>query len=374
MVQWRRDGGGSLIADALKRVCARQPEYQSGNTVPMQERGALIRHVIPAELRALEPTLRSALADFGNDFDIGASDGIGRKTEAPWVRFFSARMSPTPRDGYYVVLHFAADGSAVYVTVGCGSTTWGNGELRPVSDGELMDRTNLARQLIRDSFGSLSPFDDIISLGARASLPRTFEKATAIAKRIPVGSLERTDIPELLVLAADRLRVVYEGQRSGKAFRAVDLAELELETIARPTRGSAAGQGFRLSMTERRAIEMRAMTVAREWLEAEGFTVVDKSRSSPFDYEASNGSGILKVEVKGTTAAADGAIFMTRNEVELHRNERGSTALIVVHGITLKQIDGVPIASGGAISAELGWDISIWDQIPLAFKLTRPVS
>lgn len=337
----------------------------------MQERGQLIRQVLPARIRDTEEELRTALGKFGGEFNVGASDGIGRKTEAPWVRFFAKSMSPTPRDGFYVVIHFAADGSAVFVTVGCGSTIWANGDLRPVSDEELKERTDWARQIIQERFGSTHPFDDEIALGAQAPLPRTFEKATAIAKRIPVDALDEREFRNLLVQAAEKLRELYEAQRIGRHLKTTAVAELELETISRPARAEAAGQGFRLSADERRAIEIRAMDVARGWLESDGYTVADKSKTSPFDYEAKKGDTILKIEVKGTTSDGVDEIFMTKNEVDLHTHERGKTGIIIVSGIKLEKVNEESIAKGGELYADIGWDIRTWDLVPMAFKVVR---
>ena len=359
------------MIEALKRICELQSAYSSTNTQEMQERGQLIRQALPASIRGSEAELRRTLGPFGDDFDVEASDGIGRKTEAPWVRIFSASMSPTPRDGYYVVIHFAADGSAVFVTVGCGSTIWANGDLRPVSDEELKKRTDWAREVIQEKFGSTSPFTDEISLGARAPLPRTFEKATAIAKRIPVESLDESDFRHLLMQATEMLRALYEGQRIGRDLKTTAVAELELETIARPGRVRGSGQGLRISAEERKAIEGRAMTVAKDWLELDGFIVLDKSKTSSFDYEATKGDTVIKVEVKGTTTDGEDAIFMTKNEVDLHTKERGRTGIIIVSCIELEKINGDPVATGGKIRAEIGWDIGTWKLEPMAFRVSR---
>lgn len=118
-----------MLSDSLRRVCELQPAYSSANTDKMQERGRLIRSEIPTALQAMDAELRTALGQFGEQLHVDASDGIGRKTEAPWVRFCARNMSPTPREGYYAVLHFAADGSALFVTVGCGSTSLEKGVL-----------------------------------------------------------------------------------------------------------------------------------------------------------------------------------------------------------------------------------------------------
>lgn len=249
------------------------------NTVEMQRRGLLIRRTLRDDIKAIGDELRAALGIFGPEFDVDASDGIGRKTEAPWVRFFAKSMAPTPRDGFYVVIHFAADGGAVFITLGCGSTIWANGELRPVSDDELTARTHWARTVILETFGTTGPFSDEIVLGARAPLTKTFEKATAVAKRLPVQNLREEDVRRLLVQAAERLREVYAAQRLGRHLTAAQTVELEVESIARPTRYTSQGQGFRLSVEERKAIELRAMEVAREWLVNRGYEVLPNLRT-----------------------------------------------------------------------------------------------
>lgn len=352
------------MIETLRRICELQPAYTSHNSEPMQERGQLIRRTLPDILRAMEPELAAELGAFAEGFKVGASDGIGRKTEAPWVRIFDRRMSPRPTDGFYVVLHFAADGSAMFITVGCGSTVWANGDLRSVSDKELRQRTDWARAVILDAFGGLEPFTDSIDLGAKAPLPRTFEKATVIARRIAVAKLDAEAINDLLLQAMRRLRALYEAQSRGQDLQMADMAEMELEAFSRPQRQSRGlGQGFGLSGPERKAIELRAMAVAQDWLEAEGYAVKNTSRNSAFDFLATKDGASLKVEVKGTTSNAAEAIFMTRNEVELHRREAGATALLIVSGVRLDRKVAPPLASGGQLVAEVGWDIESWDLV-----------
>ena len=360
------------LSDTLRRICELQPAYTSHNSEPMRERGVLIRKTLSDLLRAMQPELAAALGPFGAGFDVGSSDGIGLKTEAPWVRVFAKEMSPRPTDGFYVVLHFAADGSAMYVTIGCGSTIWANGDLHPVSDAELRQRTDWARGVIAEAFGGLEPFGDQIALGAKASLPRTFEKATVVARRVAVSDLDARVVAELIVEAVRRLQQLYEAQSLGQHMTPPDVVELHLETLSRPEReAGGAGQGFGLTGPERKAVELRAMTVARDWLEAEGYAVKDTSRVSAFDFRATRGETTLKVEVKGTTSDAPTAIFMTRNEVELHRREAGATALLIVSRIRLDRKPDPPTAAGGELLAEIGWDIDTWDLAPLAFRLSR---
>jgi len=361
-------GGGGLIEE-LRRVCELQPQYAPENTEAMRERGALIRRALPASVKQFIPQLAAALGPFGGDVDVDASDGIGRKTQAPWFRIFSRSMSPTPRDGFYVVIHFAADGSAVFVTVGCGSTIWANGELRAVSDHELERRTSWARGVVVEAFGDLKPFVDEIVLGAKAPLPSTFEKATALARRIPVDALDDDMVRSLIIEATARLRVIYEAQRIGRDLTVIDLVERQFGVLAKTGR---AGQGFGLSAPERRAVELRAMSVARAWLEKQGFAVRDTSANSPFDFEAVANGRALKVEVKGTTSDNGDDILMTRNEVELHRREAGQTGLLVVSRIRLERGAEGASATGGELFADLGWRIDAWELEPIAYRVRKP--
>ena len=111
----------------------------------MQERGNLIRTDLAQELRDRLRHLGQAFDPLFDDLAVEGSDGIGRKTEAPWVRLYSKAMSPTPREGFYIVIHFSANGSAFFITIGCGNTIWSGGDLRPISDEQLKAKTSWAR-------------------------------------------------------------------------------------------------------------------------------------------------------------------------------------------------------------------------------------
>ena len=210
---------------ALKRVCELQPRYSAENTTEMQERGTVLRREIKPAIEALKPSLSAALGQFGDDFHVDASDGIGRKTELPWVRFCSERMSPHPTEGFYAVLHFATDGSAVHVTVGCGSSKFHNGSSKPLPDAELDAQTAWARAVVNEQLGTLEPFVDPPEFGARRPLPRSFERATAISKRVSYADIDNTDFEVLLRQAADRLRLIYEAQSIGRDVSEADQAE-----------------------------------------------------------------------------------------------------------------------------------------------------
>lgn len=359
------------LNDALRRICELQVQYSSENTPAMNERGVLLRGPVRSELTKLRPLLAPALGEFGGDFEVDASDGIGRKTELPWVRFCSTRMSPRATEGFYSVLHFSTDGTAVHVTVGCGSSRFIRGNSILLPDAEIDLQTAWARKVVAESFGSVAPFTDPPRFGATRRLPRSFERATAMSKRVAVTELDRTDLDDLLHAAAKRLRVIYAAQAIGRDVSPADQDEAALATAVDPIRGRPPRQGYGLSPAAKRAVELRAMNVASAWLIAEGYAVKDCSANMPFDFEAVRDGSAIKVEVKGTTADRADAILMTRNEVDLHRSERGKTALLVVSEIRLSEAGGSFTATGGKLESLVGWDIGDWVVEPTAFRLSR---
>ncbi len=360
------------MKDTLAKICELQTKYSSSNTEEMRKRGYLIRTELAQEVRDRLPTLRRAFDSVFDDLAVEGSDGIGRKTEAPWVRLYSKAMSPSAREGFYLVIHFAANGSAVFFTVGCGSTIWSGGDLRAIPDEELKRRTSWARSIVEQSWKSIAPYDDEILLGAKADLPRTFEKATAIARRVSVGELGVADLDDILFGAAERLAAIYVAQIDQRDLSQGDRDANAIDAIARPLSNHRRGQGIGLTGPERKAVERRAMELAVEYLTADGYQCRDVSSTEPFDLLASKGDVSIKTEVKGTTSDMCYSIMMTKNEVELHRKEKGSTALIVVSRIKLMRENGEPRAEGGELEALLKWDIDEWSANPIAYQVSRP--
>ena len=359
------------MREILKRICELQPLYSSKNTSEMQERGQLVRQVLTENLRRLEGDLSEALGPFGQDFHVDASDGIGNKTELPWARFCSREMSPKPTEGFYVVLHFSTDGSGVNIAVGCSSSKFHNGYSILLPPAELAKRTDWARRVVEEERGTLEPFTDTNDFGARLPLPKSFEDASAIVKKIAFNDIEDELVIGHLVEAAEMLKIIYTAQREGRELSPADQTELDILSITRPSSNIAKSQGHGLTAQEGRAVELRAMDVAGDWLMDQGYKVKDTSTNRPYDFEARKDSKTLYVEVKGTTSEAANSIAMTHGEVELHQREKGNTALMLVVGIRLKKNDGVPIAEAGVLEPLIGWDIDEWALKPTAFRVSR---
>lgn len=355
----------------LAQICALQPLYSSSNTPAMQQRGRLVRSDLVSALRDRLQAMQSAFDPVFDDLEVEASDGIGRKTEAPWARVFSKAMSPNPRSGFYLVIHFAADGSAVFFTIGCGSTIWSGGDLRPVSDEELARRTSWARAVVEQRWGTLAPFTSEIHLGAKAALPKTFEKSTALALRVSARELPGANVEAILHSIAERLGEIYLAQLDHRDVSPGEQDAAAIEEISSPLKRRAGRQGMGLTAPERRAVEQRAMELAIKHLTQLGYHCRDTSATQSFDLLATRADETVKVEVKGTTSEVCDSVLMTRNEVDLHRLEKGKTGLVIVYGIRLARQEEVPQASKGTVEALLGWDIDAWKAEPIAFQLHR---
>lgn len=360
------------LVETLEAICALQPNYSPTLTAAMRERGNLIRTTLRDHIEELVPVLQEAFPADLNEIKVGASDGIGRKTEAPWVRPYSTSMSPNPREGFYFVIHFAADGSAIFITVGCGSTTWRGGSLTAIPDSELHRRTSWARKIILEKWGTLEPFSDEMRLGAKAPLPGSFERATAIAKRIPIDALRQVDISALIYSACQRLAAIYVAQLLGREASPGDEGLLAIAEIASPGRNRGSRQGRGLTGPERLAVEHQAMAIAIAHFKSDGFECKDVSSNESFDLFIRRGHEKFKVEVKGTTSDFCRSILMTKNEVDLHRSEKGNTCLVIVSKIRLDRSGPIPVATGGESEVIRGWDINSWSPEPIAYEVLRP--
>jgi len=358
----------------IQRIAELQLSYSSENTPEMKERGRIIRRDLPELLRGSLPTLKKSIGRFADDLKIEGSDGIGRKTEAPWVRVYSESLSPSATTGFYLVIHFALDGGSYFVTLGCGASKWDSerGDLNKYSDEELNRKVGWALDVLKKAGQDTSDFPDTIAIGSKKSLPRSFEKATILAKTLSPQSSTLEELIDYLSRGLGLLTSIYEAYSQRADLSTSEASEIDIQAAVSPNRRtSGQRQGYGLTGPERKAVELQAMAVTRTHLKWLGYKVTDTSANNPFDYLAELDGEAVKVEVKGTTSTAVDSILMTSNEVDLHTSESGTTALAIVSGITLSRRGSSPKCSGGELEFHLPWDISEWTVTPKAFSVTR---
>lgn len=117
------------------------------------------------------------------------------------------------------------------------------------------------------------------------------------------------------------------------------------------------GQGVAPDADRRRAIEDRAVEVAKRWYRTNGWSFEDRSLrnpdtyGTPYDLECRKGDDVRHVEVKGTTRA--GAVVLLSANERRHAedpNKAAESYLFVVDGIGLKDVRAGVKGTGGRVS------------------------
>lgn len=351
------------FAAILQEVLRLQPEWTHQNTVAMARRGELIRHAAPTWLRNHEKELANAIRADARDVLIEGRDASGLKSEIPWFRFSNREYSPRARDSWYCVYLFRADGSAGYLSLMCGSTTWNGNSFIPRGISELEELAAWGRNVVEERVKGLGlagrtstkPLDLRCT---KSKLGPAYERSSAVSLVYPANSMPTSeqllsDALDFAVLLGDVYGYVRMGREPGALSPEAATATLSASEAA--GRNSNSGQGFRVKAGERRLIEKSAMDVAREWLVAEGWAVTDKSASSPYDFECERSGEYMFVEVKGTTSPGR-QIVLTRNEVAFHRDKYPFNALIVVSDIELLGEEGVSVKNAN-VHVVMPWQI-----------------
>ncbi|KQQ72950.1 hypothetical protein ASF70_15905 [Rhizobium sp. Leaf321] len=358
------------MRDMMNEVLELQLEYSPENTDAMARRGIIVRQRIPRWIRARQGELAPSLGEFANEFDVTGKDGTGRKTVVPWVRIFADNQSPNPQDGWYAVYLFRPDGRAVALCICHGSTTWDGMTFQPRPAAEALALMNWSRGEIGTAAAE-NGFDEGVALGSTAQLPQAYERTTAFSKSYAVGQIpEERVLLEDLVRALQLLEMLYSAanRQPGALARDVLDAAAQINGLINPNRQPRRGQGYGLSPAQRRSVDERAMTVAREWLQVNGFTGIrDVHLREPCDYRAALGGVAKIVEVKGTTGGPN-VILLTKNEVDLHQQFYPNNVLLIVHGIVLNG----DLAAGGAVEAHDPWRMEEDSLTATAFRYTFP--
>ena len=200
----------------------------------------------------------------------------------------------------------------------------------------------------------MEDFSGKIELGAKGKLSKSFEQANTIARFVSIDKLDKINITYILSDLATYSRTIYEDMQStGFDLSEANQAQIDIEKAIRPARRRGSSQGYGLNAKEKRAVELRAMEVADQWLKEKGFSTKDTSANQSYDIQASLGKTKIFVEVKGTTSPEADTILMTANEVELHRKEKGQTALAIVSFIKLTKGEKLT-AAGGILDMQIG--------------------
>lgn len=103
------------LAQLVQEVLELQPHFTPRASPAMQRRRGLVL--------SISDRFGETLAQAGDHISqVKGSNGVGNNAKVPWVRVFDPAQSPQPTLGWYVVLLFASDGSAAYLSLNQGVT------------------------------------------------------------------------------------------------------------------------------------------------------------------------------------------------------------------------------------------------------------
>ena len=272
---------------------------------------------------------------------------------------------PIAQRGWYCVYLFHARGAGVFLALIHGSTTFEGGEFRPRPPEELQRLVAWGREVLAGAVAQNPGLAQPVDVRGR-ELASAYERSIPISRWYPAGALpsDATLFADLLEFAT-YLRQLHDAERLGQMPMTAPPEIVEVERVAAGP--SVPGQGFGLTAAEKRAVELRAMTLARAHLEELGWYVRNTSTNHPYDFECLREDVKMIVEVKGTTSRGE-SVVLTRNEVAAHRKHHPHNALIVVHSIVLRAGGGVPSAEGGFLVMQSPWTIEDGALRPIAYE------
>ncbi|MFJ1932692.1 MrcB family domain-containing protein [Kitasatospora sp. NPDC088160] len=360
----------------LGEVLDLQQVWSAKNTPEMKRRGVVIRKELASQLVAHLDAIAQTLGLSTGEVGVEGRDGTGLKTEIPWTRVFARGLSPSATSGWYIVYLFSSSGDRVYLSLNQGTTVWTGTDFAPRKPEDLRARVAWARPLVATKAGARSDLARDIDLQARKSqLGTGYEAGNVLAieyqrDRIP----DRETLIADVLFMTDLLAEVYKGEANAPhipgeaAPEVLEAIEVAAKTAGRRTRSSrsARGQGFRLTVEERRAVELHAVLMATEYFQGQGWEVKDVGAKESFDLLLSRGGGRLHVEVKGTTSEG-GQVVLTRAEVERQRILAPHNALVVVHSIELDRTAKPVTASGGTLHCTSPWTIEEADLTVVSY-------
>ncbi|WP_443749358.1 MrcB family domain-containing protein [Asticcacaulis solisilvae] len=353
------------MRETLAEIVRLQLEFSPQNTPAMERRGILVRRTLPLQLRALGQKLRDPLGIYGADADAEGRDGTGTKTYIPWTRWYNKVKAPSAQDGWYIVYLFHADGSGVSLCLIHGSTDDGV----PKPEKEIQYLMDWAGKVVGQEFRNDSQIRRGISLGS-VGYGSAYERTTLFSKFYPAGAIPGDSTLEAdLVRFLGPLQKLYyaldHGLQPGTASPDLRDLEAEIDKVVSPLKPPAKGQGRGLPGPLRKAVELHAMGMAREWLDDHKFKYEDVSAKESCDFRATRDGQEWVVEVKGTTGGSE-SILITRSEVALHLSRHPQNILIVVSGIELDESNGR--TSGGTIQVHNPWHLDESRLAPICFE------
>jgi hypothetical protein len=367
-----------MISAQIREVLELQTQYTSKNTPAMKRRGILIRNEIAASLNENLVRFKSKNEIAIEDLWVQGKDGDGNKAEIPWVRVGSKELSPSAMKGWYVVFLFSATGSNCYLSLGHSSMIY---------EGDSNDKRyqkplppELAEQMMRWGREKLQ-LNEIkvprlkfkMNLEAKGILAEAYNRTSLCGfeyskQNIPNDAQIIGDLELLLEMLSkiyflEETDATFPGSESPEHREAVTAIE---QAAGRNLTGPRRQGRSQLPPAHKKVIEEHAVEVTMKLLEKKGFThVKDVGKNHSYDIAAKLNGIDFYIEVKGTISLGE-KVVLTKNEVQLHRQEYPNNAIAVVSQIELDRNDP-PSAKGGRVLFISPWKIEDSDLEALGY-------
>jgi hypothetical protein len=328
-----------MILETLRQILKLAPEFKKdeANNPAMEQRELL--------LATLRTEIEAQLVQGNLDPQLLQVRAGGRQSlysPVPWVRIFDPEHAPTAQTGFYIVLLFAADGSAVYLSLNQGTSEFRSNKMRPILDDDLLlNRTAIARAAIDEwvtrvtTAGSVEVDlrGDSAPVGPESKRRvRNYELANIYSYRYPIAELPtdesfRADLEELLVL-------LWALENADLNTPTAFVSQLPQRQASPNTSRPSTRQGRQLNEKIRRLIEKTAEDRAVSHYETNGWAVERVGQFKlGYDLKCIKQDVELHVEVKGTSGRGLD-VTLTPNEVN-HCRSYPHMALVVVSRIEI---------------------------------------
>ena len=164
-------------------------------------------------------------------------------------------------------------------------------------------------------------------------------------------------------------------QVATRTSKRTSAAKQQTSQSSKPSSSNAkpsGGQGYEQNPLVRKAIENRAMQVAKSVYEKNGYSVEDTSANSSYDLRCTKeGKREILVEVKGTRGLPT-QVTLTANEVKISQDPKVRWDLFIVHSISVSKVNEEMIAEGGEVKLHQNHIVDDADLTPTEFRYKVP--
>ena len=364
----------SSLSSILSEIMSLSSQYSKTQSPAMSRRDELM--AICAE------AVRKLLSEIGDHFTDLSVDHGGRQSNyspVPWIRIFDPKHSPKATSGFYIVFLFAADGTAVYLSLNQGTSEWRSNAIRPINNDELLaSRAVLSRSelqsldspVFRNGLRNIVLHTEKVGVGIDSKRrSKNYELANIFAYRYEPSHIPRDekileDIDEFIFLLQE-----LEKLRPEQSVPVLEKLDGSASLAKNPT--SRRKQGRVLDSRARKAIEVQAEDVVDRYYTKLGWSVERVGHQKiGFDLRCTkwiielDKEEELHVEVKGTTGLGF-EVVLTPNEVS-HVNNFKDTVLAVVSQIALNA--DYSIKENGELKILDPWEIKELDLTPSQYS------